>query len=109
MQIAVPEFRIREPVTEGKKRLLAFRVEPFVSEACAFVVIGNEARPLLITRSPIPGRISIGAVRRHAENVLMRQVALRFRKGDWQLAGRSHVSKDEIRDGLPAANPGRSE
>src|ERR1700719_2209843 len=63
LQTAVLELRIREPVAEGEKRLLAFGVEPFVSEAHAFVVIGNEALPSLLISSPAQ-RISAGAVMR---------------------------------------------
>src|SRR5258708_19764536 len=61
VQTAVLELRIREPVAEGEKRLLAFGVEPFVSEAHAFIVIGNEALPLPLISSP-PQRISAAAV-----------------------------------------------
>src|SRR5260370_17296149 len=92
VQTAVLELRIREPVAEGEKRLLAFGVEPFVSEARAFIVVGNEALPLLLISSPAQ-RISAAAVMRHAEYALVGQVVLRFSKATRQLPSSTDISK----------------
>src|SRR5258708_20113447 len=84
VQTAVLELRIREPVAEGEKRLLAFGVEPFVSEARAFIVVGNEALPLLLISSPAQ-RISAGAVMRHSEYPPLGQAVLPFPNGNRHL------------------------
>src|ERR1700736_4691703 len=94
VQTAVLELRIREPVAEGEKRLFGFGVEPFVSEAHAFIVIGNEALPFLLISSPSQ-RISAGAVMRHAEYALVGQVVFRFCEGNIQLAGSNYVYTEQ--------------